>query len=793
MPKQPKKRPNAELEKKPNLMESAPVLSVSVKRAKLESESMERNYEPMEEEPVECNKKTTTTESPETADCQNLSENRANDDASGSTQMRSSELEASPEMAEIKLGDITYSSDCFLKKLIPENSPEDYPMVQRMNGTKVYIGDACEKFDRKLDKLLTEMLTKKYAFNTMDDLAKEGPKKDLVISMEIFKKATEVLVKTCGEVDRRIKEKYLPIFRHVFLHVADQNQAMEHVYSHKYFSESKENVPTLRTYYKDFDTDFTRLLNGITDIDSYSTSDTTSQVKEFAFLMTIAPLSFIRQLILFGVKAKPIIPSLIFILRKLPAFFKLRVYPTHFAAKQKELLIITYLRHLMVQENEHLNMSEELDRETMENLITSFTRTSYYRYVNEKVLAHYPLIDATDLLRDLIMNISAESESNDTTVDPLSLICLLLATYQKNSSDRNIPSLIANVFRALAHKLKSDKIRFSEPEWEYILYRMNCLDWSLKYCATRWFSESAFHTRAQITRALYNSLAEHCRENFRPIVHPGSHAATEDFLRSIFEVAVIEPELALNLLKNDFENLPTVNETNIADALIQAVGPRMEAKIVDKLRDVIDAIISRLQMGSTPKLTNFFDGALQAHRQKFNTIAILFEAVDISVRKCSKKQNRDANCELVIAAFSEITYKYVNEELEPTKSNQGHNEKEHVPDTMDAFVMILHRMIRKLLKIMNSPPTCLLNLQKQLSFLSSQSMPRLKRKGKYEEVQQFIAGLNGEAQNEEWGFAWQLPKAEQNDGQSKFGQGNGAQRSGQPPKALSRKRRYLFY
>ncbi|KAI1729634.1 glycosyl transferase family 11 domain-containing protein [Ditylenchus destructor] len=939
-------------------------LILSSDSAQISTEDMVENQpkSPTSEpqEPVECNKKTTTTESPETADCQNLSENRANDDASGSTQMRSSELEASPKTAEIKLGDITYSSDCFSKvrclidllqeesrdqlltygqayplylgkaslldligkdveteeskiawtcalkdlqkivslklqailsqlsnmkcskemcddviglasmvvhlkevasstkvtgsldvnllsecidlfaaacnqsydirqsaiskKLIPENSPEEYPMVQRRNGTKVYIGDACEKFDRKLDKLLLEMLTKKYAFNTMDDLAKEGPKKDLVISMDIFKKATEVLVKTCGEVDRRIKEKYLPIFRHVFLHVADQNQAMEHVYSHKYFSESKENVPTLRTYYKNFDTDFTRLLNGITDHDSYSTSDTTTQMKEFAFLMTIAPQSSIRHIVLFGLKAKPMIPSLIFILRKLPAFFKLRAHPTHFSAKQKELLIISYLRHLMVQENEHLNMSEELDRETMENLITSFTRTSYKeKYVNEKVLAHYPLIDATDLLRDLIMSsltrgmlnefmlgvihkivqvhaarewkikwkmstissFSAESESNDTTVDPLSLICLLLATYQKNSSDRNIPSLIANVLRAFAQKLKSDKIRFSEPEWEYILYRMNCLDWSLKYCATRWFSESAFHTRAQITRALYNSLAEHCRDNFRPIVHPGSHAATEDFLRSIFEVAVIEPELALNLLKNDFENLPTVNETNIADALIQSIRPRMEAKIVNKLRDVIDAIILRLQMGSTQKFTNFYDEALQAHRQKFNAIAILFEAVDISVRKCSKKQNQDANCELIIAAFSEIANKYINKELQPTKPKQGHNEEQTlVQDAIDAaayfYITILHRMIRKLLKIMSSPPTCLLNLQKQLSSLGSQSMLQLEGKEKHEEVQQFMAGLDGEPQNDERDSVLQLPKAEQNTvGQTKFGHGSAALGSGQ--------------
>lgn len=63
-------------------------------------------------------------------------------------------------------------------------------------------------------------------------------------------RATECLIIARSEVDVRVCDRYLFVFRYIFMHVADDQEAMTYFYNLPIFVESVGHVPNLRDNYK---------------------------------------------------------------------------------------------------------------------------------------------------------------------------------------------------------------------------------------------------------------------------------------------------------------------------------------------------------------------------------------------------------------------------------------------------------------------------------------------------------------------------------------------------------------
>uniref|UniRef100_A0A915CPL0 L-Fucosyltransferase n=1 Tax=Ditylenchus dipsaci TaxID=166011 RepID=A0A915CPL0_9BILA len=542
------------------------------------------------------------------------------------------------------------------------------------------------------------------------------------------------------------------VVRLAFTHVKDHQAAMTNFYEREALKNQDENAPNFRKYYKHFDTEMTQILNGITDYDSFCLASSLEKnnraVRKLGFLLMIAPQPAIRQVLLICVKSKPLVSSVLWLLGRLQPVFQLRVMPTQFQSKEMELFVITQFRRFLGGE-ESIDMVNEQDRSNIEYLLLLLTKTQFKEKeaLAERIISQHPYFEATELLKDFIADNLTRSFHVDFTltvlykmlqsyggkewiiqwakydfcnesfegVDPTILISLLVDVYKIENGNSKIQKAIVSIFRSLGSKLKADQVQIQH--CAFVLHKLNIFDWCQKYFICHSMCDVLVNYKPEIPSVLYNALSDAAKQNFQTILRPVECSEVEDFTKSIFELAMVSADCALELIKCGFEHPPAnIDRVVLADALLCSVRTDTSTKSVQKLMPVVGGLLDLLAGPATQFST--LGGVQQAGAKQLRIIEIFFKAVKLYIINNLEgddklSENRfGEEASVILQSFCENTLHWLSNDLALLKDRKLVIQ---VLSDLQKLIFNINFLDRRLCSL----PICVKNVRKEiLAFFS---------------------------------------------------------------------------
>ncbi|KAH7723253.1 hypothetical protein AAVH_09270 [Aphelenchoides avenae] len=613
--------------------------------------------------------------------------------------------------------------------------------------------DRLKQYASGIKELFDQMENRKFRLDKLQHFTETIPE-NFSVDTELWKEATDRLIVASKEVDIRVKKLYLPLLRRLFLRVEDVDEAMRYFLSQEYFKTVNGGVPNYHSLYAEYDEVYTNVVNHIPSMNDLSDQVLDRLSRELGFLLLVAPKPTIRLVLLFCLEAGPLVPSIAKILRRLPAFNEFRVYAWG-KPPRNELLYITLFRRLFNTQGEARNIRLDTSdgAQRVEYLLSNLskTRLKETRPEEPRTVLEGPVVDATELVRDFVMDHllmkiqvkffssflckiftqnktsewvirwkQADDEDNTGSVDPCFLLATmvdLFVTLRNESDHADEVALMPKAFKALAAKLKAEGVSLAEPE--LILNKMNEADWTLKYSLTTWLQDIIqTNVKLEIPFTLYESLKENKRFQFAPIFRRAN----------ILHLALTDADLALKLFEDGISrkpHQPTV-VLELAHALL-VVAQRQNASqskiadahaFFDRLLTLLDAPVKDIAIHA------WTDASFQLSRRLLPTM-VYSDAIRTSLvdDKTSGRGRLTGIAKALMEAFCTHAMDFVRKCVDPAiKDLKPFDSSEDLSSKTETEVLaamnILHYLafvVKSIVSRLASPPLNLLLLEKEVA------------------------------------------------------------------------------
>ncbi|KJH44062.1 hypothetical protein DICVIV_09902 [Dictyocaulus viviparus] len=140
------------------------------------------------------------------------------------------------------------------------------------------------------------------------------------------------------------------------------------------------------------------------------------------------------------------------------------------------------------------------------------------------------------------------------TPELLLLITKLLIEYEYKNKE--IATVCQSLLKSLGEKLRYDDVVFDMKTVEFILFSLQCRPWWVRYAICTWFSHTLSAPVQQIPSGLYKSLSLDHQEHFEEISVDMPFSHVQCFFRSLFELALFDVDLSLDILHKGIAVLP---------------------------------------------------------------------------------------------------------------------------------------------------------------------------------------------------------------------------------------------
>ncbi|KHN80067.1 RNA/RNP complex-1-interacting phosphatase [Toxocara canis] len=251
-----------------------------------------------------------------------------------------------------------------------------------------------------------------------------------------FSKWLPTIVNVC---DVRVAGAYLELMKKIFMSCEDINGPMRQVYTD--FSQATNELPSFRALYREYNIDFVALMNGMGEHtqfqDKHDRLD--SVVREFAYLLLVAPKNTIWCILMDCIVNRLIVPNVLKVLRRLPAVLELELELGQVeggTSKRSLPLITAALRIIASKEKASLVSAES--RASFIYLVSALVREKRSALKNEQVIEEgvtqkygevidKAVLDGNEVLLDFVLPLLF---SDDDAEIALGIMCRMFGDYE---------------------------------------------------------------------------------------------------------------------------------------------------------------------------------------------------------------------------------------------------------------------------------------------------------------------------------------------------------------------------
>ncbi|VDK86584.1 unnamed protein product [Litomosoides sigmodontis] len=545
---------------------------------------------------------------------------------------------------------------------------------ETMNNQGIDDEECSEKFKENLEKLISKASLHDFDILEMRILVEF----DLAgkIDFPIFKKVCSALPKVEALAERRIADEFLKILKYTACSCKDWNAVMTYFFGA--FREVNGSQKTFKRLYQNFEEDMRNFLNLIEDHAQLHTDEVRLEksVDECAWLLMMSPVDTLISLFLQCLENILIVPNLVRILRKLPAYCDIEfeaVFEEDKRTKRKTSVLMFALRVILTIERSSMQCVAK--RRNFVYLCAALCRERRALLKDEKNEAEnegngsaeaslvlpgsvvdFALIDGSVILNCIVLptlkqvfyqEIALEIGKKLLTSVAARHIPIIWKAEQgikldgsevavKNSSGVSIRQLISilldiinenNFYDCALTGSCEDCLRLLEDrvviETDTFNSFLTCFDkslWAYRYAVASWFYKCLISYKREIPTLLYEAFKDESKQTLKAV-----DTGTDDtdisgrsLMRKLFELAAIHPELALDILKDGFSTSLNIAGHDISGALVDVIRSHktFPNNKMDGLVEVIRAISNHIDLSRevVPLLTEVSESSFYGLR-----------------------------------------------------------------------------------------------------------------------------------------------------------------------------------
>ncbi|VDN55591.1 unnamed protein product [Dracunculus medinensis] len=456
-----------------------------------------------------------------------------------------------------------------------------------------------------------------------------------------IQRSFEPLVNLLKVDDLHLVDSYLRLLCKFFMNSQDLNKVMRDFFT--WCIEKYNCLPEYSEKYMNYANELSITINKLSN---WAHSDEKSEAifysiyKEIASFVFISPKKTLWILLSQCLENQTIVPKTIKLFRLLPSLLELNVKDPTSDHDVRIPIVLFALRKLLGAVEEIL---EDKERDVGSNYVylasalsrihykTSKNSTDSNESIINKPVLHQAIVSGNDIffylvlpelftskhmcyMLTLILRMLSFStyqrtsliwsshikENDDKQISAPGLLLLLADMNGAKQSSEQISSLCFACLKALAIRLREDKIVLDEEICGFILKKLNNFYWSVKYAIVSWFFDILQSPKREVPTGIFLSLSPKCQKNFVQIIVDFDFSPTTCFLQSIFELAFVDSQLALELIDQGFSITPLRN--NLGVKMAQAVVDAMPDEIAsDKVIAVLDIIKALVDLFDPPR------------------------------------------------------------------------------------------------------------------------------------------------------------------------------------------------
>ncbi|CAI4233399.1 unnamed protein product [Auanema sp. JU1783] len=407
-----------------------------------------------------------------------------------------------------------------------------------------------------------------------------------------------------------------------------------------FFTEVSEKLCSTSLYdHRDYIENFsTRLAQAINHLGDHQ--DLVLHAEKFAeiqsqllFFIIMSPYHSVEKILRHGIENKCVVPA---IQKVFQAAFPMLQLSFKKQSENAEPFLITVIKDIFEEENNRFKSPEFQD--VFVYLVTSLCRRklsvhkekdsegkvkeSYGDVIEEAILSSSSLFqhfifqkilsqDAErwvqmtllKLILRVLQNIGAKTTAlkwsetlgyhwkQAACVPAPEFLLLIHCLYnQYEGTDQQMADLCRSILKAFGKKLQNDNIVFHPLTSKFILDRFNQYPWFVKATLCNWFDTTLGSPKMQIPAGLFKALPLNVQENCEQIIVDFEYAPVNCFLRSVFELALFDVDMALDLLKEGLSlpPSPVLLLEQIAISLVETFGRSFAPNRVASLTPVLN-------------------------------------------------------------------------------------------------------------------------------------------------------------------------------------------------------------
>uniref|UniRef100_A0A915PYM5 Edg1 TPR repeats region domain-containing protein n=1 Tax=Setaria digitata TaxID=48799 RepID=A0A915PYM5_9BILA len=470
------------------------------------------------------------------------------------------------------------------------------------------VNENTTKFTEAMEKLVSKIKAHDFDITEMRRLVDFNLTEK--VDFAVFKKACYLLPTVQAMVDLRVVGEFLKVLKCIAYGCSDWDTVMTYFYEN--FREVNGELKTFKHFY------------------------------QCAWLLMISPTDTLISLFLQCLENMLIVPNLIRILRKVPQYCSIQLETTFeedSSTKRKAPILMFALRHILTTERSSMHCDAK--RRNFIYMCVALSRERHALLKDEKnepekeendsaeastallgVVLDFALVDGSLILNHLVLpalkevfyqEIAVEigkkllapvgarrtpiiwkteegirlcpAEQGDLVVSSSGvsirqLISTLLDVINENEDfDYTLISSCQDCLRLLGERLKGES------------------SWTYKYALASWFYKCLVSYTREIPRLLYEALKDEKKQTMKVVESiTDNDVSGRSLLRKLFELAIINSDLTLEIVRDGFSTSISIDGCDISGALVDVIRDhnKFPSSKMGNLVEIIKAIVNHL-------------------------------------------------------------------------------------------------------------------------------------------------------------------------------------------------------
>ncbi|KAM3718379.1 Protein edg-1 [Dirofilaria immitis] len=547
-----------------------------------------------------------------------------------------------------------------------------------LNTEEVDAKESAENFTESIEQLISKITANDFDIFEMRKLVEF----DLTgkVDFALFKKACTVLPMVQSIVDFRVANEFLKVLKRIACSCKDWSAMMTYFYGE--FREVNGDLKTFKQFYQNFDEDMKNLVNNLGDHAQLHTNQVKLEeaVDESAWLLMISPMDTIISLFLQCLENILMVPNLIRILRKLPKYCDIEleaVSEEDSSTRSKTPILMFALRHILTVERSSIqsdakrrnfiymcaalcreryallkdgkNEAEKEENDSSETSAALFGGILDFALVDGSLVLNYLVLPAlkqmfyqeiaVEIGRKLLTTVGARrtpiiwraeqgiklteakiEKNSGVSILQLFSILLNIINENKDTGDYALVNSCEDCLRLLGERLNEDGVIIRTDAFDNLLICFDKSLWAYRYALASWFYKCLESYEREIPSLLYDALKEEKRQTLKAVktAADDSDISGRSLLRKLFQLATIQPDLALDMINDGLSTAVSIAGYDISGALVDVIRDHdnFPNNKIGGLVEIIKVIANQIDLSrqTAPLLTEISESSFYGLR-----------------------------------------------------------------------------------------------------------------------------------------------------------------------------------